>query len=213
MDPSITSNNYNKVANWWNANQRESNYGMEQLKRAIKYCERKYNALDVGCGVGGRVINELEKNGFEVLGIDMSPRMIELAKLNHPNNEFINQEITKWSTSQKFDFIIAWDSIFHLETKLQAPTIKKLCSLLNPDGIIVYTFGDSIGDIEDMSFQDKNGGQLGELENDLFGYGSIGINGNLRTLIKCGCKIMHMQLDQYPLNHVYVIGKKERMED
>ncbi len=58
------------------------------MKRAIQYCKNHHKALDVGCGSGGRIINKLLEIGFKVKGIDVSEKMLELAKANHPNVEF-----------------------------------------------------------------------------------------------------------------------------
>jgi len=44
--------------------------------------------------------------------------------------------------------------------------------------------------------------------NDTFYYSSIGINDNIQVLMDNGLSIMHLELDQYPLKHVYVIAKK-----
>ncbi len=209
MEPIITGKKYDKVADWWDEKHQNSEYGMEQIKRAVKYCNNKKSALDIGCGSGGRIINHLEKSGFEVTGIDVSTRMVELAKSNHPNAQIQFGDISNWKTDKKFDLIIAWDSIFHLPSSKQVPAIENMCSLLNKDGIIIYTFGDGDGDHEDKSFDDGNGGQFGDLDNDYFGYGTIGISKNLHVLMNNTCKIMHLECDQYPAGHVYVIGKKE----
>jgi hypothetical protein len=53
-----------------------------------------------------------------------------------------------------------------------------------------------------------NGKQAGELNNDTFGYGTIGINENLRVIRDSQCKCMHLEIDQYPAAHVFVIAKK-----
>jgi len=209
MEPMVTGQKYNKIADWWNEKHCQSEYGMPQIKRAVKYCTNKHFVLDVGCGSGGRVINYLAENGFNVTGIDVSSRMIELAKANHPNTQIHFGDITNWKTDKKFDLIIAWDSIFHLPSSKQTTAIDNMCSMLNQDGVIIYTFGDGNGDHEDKSFDDGNGGQFGDLNNDFFGYGSIGISNNLNVLMKNKCKIMHLECDQYPQGHVYIIGKKE----
>lgn len=91
----------------------------------------------------------------------------------------------------------------------QEPVIRNLCGCLNKDGVLIYTFGDVIENNEDYSFMDDSGNQAGELENDIFGYGSIGISENLRVINDAQCKCMHLELDQYPEVHVYVILKKE----
>ena len=65
MDPILIGQKYDKIADWWHERHKHSNYGLDQIHRAIKYCSRKKQALDVGCGSGGRVIDILEKNAFK----------------------------------------------------------------------------------------------------------------------------------------------------
>lgn len=209
MKPDIIGTKYDRVAEWWDKTHRDSTYGLKQIERAITYCENTRTALDVGCGSGGRIINKLTESGFEVSGLDISGKMLELARSYHPEVQFISADICQWETMQKFDLIVAWDSIFHLPMAMQEPVVKKLCSNLEDNGILIYTFGNGYGDHEDLSFRDKEGNQAGNLSNDLFGYGTIGINGNLKALMDTGCKCMHLEMDQYPADHVYVICRKE----
>lgn len=209
MDPEIIGKKYDKVAKWWEMHTRESIYGLKQVERAISYCKNHHRALDVGCGTGGRIIKKMLEDGFEVTGIDVSKGMLEIARANHPTVTFVLMDFCKWQTKEKFDLIVVWDSIFHLPAAIQESVVSKLCGLLEADGILIYTFGDGQGDHEDLSFRDENGKQVGDLNDDLFGYGTIGINENLRVLKDNGCKCMHLEIDQYPSSHVYVIGKKE----
>ncbi len=74
----------------------------------------------------------------------------------------------------------------------QETVIAKLCNHLKSEGILIYTFGDDYGDKEDYSFLDENGKQFGDLNNDTFGYGTIGINENLRVINDNQCKCMHL---------------------
>lgn len=209
MDPNTLSEKYNRIADWWNQKHLESSYGVKPIERAIQYCTNRNNALDVGCGAGGRVIRKLLENGFKVTGLDVSSRMIEIAKLNHPDTDFILDDICNWNSDNKFDLIVAWDSIFHVEMKHQKEVVQKLLNLLNENGIIVYSFGDTTGDHLDLSFRNLENGQFGNLDKDLFGYGSIGINGNLSTIIDNNAKCIHLELDQHPSPHAYLIAKKE----
>lgn len=208
MEPVIIGKKYDKVAKWWDNRHRGSSYGLKPLQRAIGYCKNHRTALDVGCGSGGRMIFTILECGFEVTGVDVSRKMLDLARKNHPEVSFELSDINSWQTIKKFDLIVAWDSIFHLPADMQEPVVSKLCSYLEPDGILVYTFGDGFGDHEDLSFMDGNVKQVGELNDDLFGYGTIGIYENLRVLKENECKCMHLEIDQYPGRHVYVIGKK-----
>jgi trans-aconitate methyltransferase len=208
MKPETIGKKYNKVAHWWHKHHQNSTYGIKQIERAIHYCKNHQNALDVGCGSGGRIIDKLLQTGFNVKGIDVSENMLELAKVNHPNVEFELTDVCKWESKEKFDLIIAWDSIFHLPMVDQEAVVSKLCNHLKTDGILIYTFGDDYGDKEDYSFIDENGKQVGELDNDKFGYGTIGITENLRVINDNRCKCMHLEIDQYPAAHVYIIAKK-----
>lgn len=196
----MTENNigekYNKIAEWWHIQHNDSNYGLEQISRAISYCKNHGSALDVGCGSGGRVTRKLLDEGFNITGIDASEKMIEIAKLNHSNVDFQVVDICNWQTDKKFDFIVAWDSIFHLPLNMQIPVITKLCSFLEKDGIMIYTFGDAYGEHQS------------DWHNDRFHYSTIGINENLKTIIGNNCQCRHLELDQYPQNHVYIIVQK-----
>jgi SAM-dependent methyltransferase len=197
MKPGDLGKKYDKIALWWHERHQESNYGLSQIEKAIRYCKNNNTALDVGCGSSGRVIKKLLEKGFIVTGIDVSEKMIEIARSNYDNVSFHVADICNWETSEKYDFIVAWDSIFHLPLSEQGPVITKLCKMLNQDGILVYTFGDA-----------PYGEHESDWHNDKFYYSTIGINENLKVIIDNGCQCKHLELDQYPENHVYVIAKK-----
>lgn len=209
MESKVIGEKYSKIADWWSNKHINSNYGIPEIIRAIKYCENKKEALDVGCGSGGRIINKLLESGFKVTALDVSEKMLDIAKRNHSEVSFYLSDICEWNNNKKFDLIIAWDSIFHLPLEKQEFVISKLCSYLNKNGIIIYTFGDDYGDHEDLSFSDSNGNQIEGLNNDYFGYGTIGIYENIRVLKDNHCKCVHLEMDQYPFKHVFIIGKKE----
>jgi len=196
MEPRVTGSKYDKIAHWWHSRHVNSNYGVEQFKQALKFTTQGGDALDVGCGAGGRFISLLQDKQYQVTGIDTSKEMIALAQKNHPQYHFIHDDICTWQTNKKFDFIYAWDSIFHLPLHQQKPVINKLCSMLKTNGVFMYTFGNAIGEHSDT------------WHNDTFYYSSIGINENLNLLMTNGLTIQHLELDQYPQKHVYVIATK-----
>ncbi len=195
MDSGI-GKKYDKIAKWWHENHVNSSYGLEQIERAVRYCNQKGSALDVGCGSGGRIIRKLIQENFTVYGIDASAEMIAIAQSEHKDINFINCNIIDWESDQKFDLIIAWDSIFHLPMAQQNPVIAQLCRMLKDSGILIYTFGDAVDEHES------------EWHGDHFPYSSIGISGNLNTIMEGGCECLHLELDQYPENHVYIIAQK-----
>lgn len=114
MEQASIGHQYDQIAAWWNVRHFASNYGVEQVKRALEFAPDGGKALDVGCGSGGRLIRLLEKADYEVHGIDASVEMVGLAKANHPNASFVHGDIREWDTDARFDFILAWDYLFHL---------------------------------------------------------------------------------------------------
>ena len=196
MDPLLLGKKYDKIAQWWHNQHVESGYGVRQFERAIGFTENGGKALDVGCGAGGRFIRILQDRGFSVTGLDVSQEMVNLASHNHPQHNFMQQDICSWQTDEKFNFIVAWDSIFHLPFMMQKPVVSKLCELLEKGGILIYTFGNEVGE------------STAQWHNDTFYYSSIGINDNVKLLIENGLSILHLELDQYPEKHVYAVATK-----
>lgn len=195
MKPADLGKKYDKIAHLWQDEHGDSTYGVAQVENALRYREGGGSSLDVGCGAGGRIVRLLQRDGYKVTGLDVSSEMIKLATENHPDERFIHQDICTWDSTKGFDFIVAWDSIFHLPFDQQKPVVEKLCRLLKSDGLLIYTFGNATGEHTD------------KWHGDTFYYSSIGINDNLQLLIDNGLKILHVELDQYPLRHVYVIAK------
>ena len=196
MEPSVLGTKYDKIAQWWHDQHVNSSYGVEQFQQAIKFVTHAGNALDVGCGAGGRFVRILEGKGFSVTGLDVSKEMISLARNNHPRHKFLHRDICSWASEDKFDFIVAWDSIFHLPLCMQKPVVSKLCKLLSKNGVLIYTFGNAVGE------------HTARWHNDTFYYSSIGINENLSLLLQNGLSILHLELDQYPEKHIYAIATK-----
>lgn len=96
------------------------------------------NILDVGCGPG-LLIEQLAQNFTgEIVGLDISPKMIEFAKKrcsDFKNVEFINTDIESAGTNKKFDAIVCMNSFHHYNDHVNV--LKDLGKLLNEDGTII----------------------------------------------------------------------------
>ena len=196
MEATSIGRQYDRIAAWWNDRHINSDYGVEQVKRALAFAGKGGRALDVGCGSGGRFIRLLEEADYEVLGVDASAEMIGLAKTNHPNASFVHGDVREWDTDTKFDFILAWDCLFHLSLDAQRPVLEKLCRLLSDGGVLIHTFGDGTGAHTDR------------WREQTFAYSSIGISKNIEVLHANGLTVAHLELDQFPEKHVYAISRK-----
>ena len=80
-----TGRRYDALAAVWDQNVLDSSYGVAYIRRAIQACAQRRRALDIDCGTGGRLMNELLGAGFTVTGIDVSAGMLEIARKRHPS--------------------------------------------------------------------------------------------------------------------------------
>lgn len=198
MKPSDTGAHYDAIARQWQE-ETSANYGIAQLERAITFIPKPQGAaLDVGCGSEGRFLKCLGTHGFTPEGLDISPKMIELARLRYPEVVFHTADICEWEFPHTYAFISAWDSTFHLPIEAQKPVLRKLCAGLSAGGIFLFTCG---------------GGEAGEITGAFwqqdFGYSTLGVERFVQLLHECGCFIRHVEYDQHPENHVYVIAQKK----
>lgn len=103
-----------------------------------------------------------------------------------------------YQLSEKYDFITAWDSIWHIPLDEQVSVISKLASALNSDGIMIFSFG-GVNEPGDHS-DDTMGPEMY--------YSSIGSNGFIYVLLEHDCTIKHLEFDQYPELHTYIVAQK-----
>lgn len=194
--PEETGRRYDAIAAWWVSQEEMSSSGLRYLRRAIALCTKGRKALDVGCGSGGRIITALRRAGFQVIGLDVSPTMLEQAKARHSDASFIRADICEWQAPQKYDLIVAWDSIFHVPRDSQRPVVEKLCDALAPGGAILFTAGGVDGEI------------TGEMSGQMFYYGSLADGEYLQILTARGCTCVLLDRDQYPEDHIVVLGAR-----
>jgi SAM-dependent methyltransferase len=198
MRPEETGSHYDRIARQWQNRHVHSSYGIAALERAIQFTENRSTALDIGCGSSGRFIEIMIRNGFTPAGVDVSAEMIALARQRHPGVNFYAEDICTWPLPQKYDLISAWDSTFHLPLREQEPVLKKMCEGLNSRGVLIFTCGGTLGP-EEIS---------GGFDGETFDYSTLGVDEFLRLIMEFGCTCKHLEYDQLPQNHVYIIAQK-----
>ncbi|HMM01067.1 MAG TPA: class I SAM-dependent methyltransferase [Bacilli bacterium] len=137
----INIESYNAIVDDW-ASIRNSKEVNQCIKDFCKLLPSKASVLDVGCGTGKPIDVYLSDSKFKVVGIDISNKMIDFAKeLNLENTIFINTDFLDYKNDDKFDAIIAFDSIWHIDLDDQLSIYKKFASLLVDDGYLLFTHG------------------------------------------------------------------------
>ncbi len=198
MNPKDIGKVYNEITHLWESDRFNRNNGIEHHKRAIAFVKNRAAALDVGCGCTGRFIDLLLEEGFTPEGVDVSEKMISLATQRHPDINFYNADICEWIPSKSYDFITAWDSIWHIPIDQQEKVITKLISKLHTNGVLIFSCGGT--DVPDEQTDDFMGPEVY--------YSTLGVNGFLKLIMNLGCICRHFEYDQYPELHSYYIAQK-----
>lgn len=73
--------------------------------------------------------------------MDASEKILSIARENFPEDEFFLMDMRQLKLEQKFDAIIAWHSLFHLEGKDQEKMFKIFQEQLKPNGVLMFTSG------------------------------------------------------------------------
>jgi ubiquinone/menaquinone biosynthesis C-methylase UbiE len=93
------------------------------------------SVLEIGCGTGDLLSNI--KAGRKV-GIDFSPKMIEIAKGKYHDIEFIVMEAEQLKFQEKFDYVVLSNLIGYLEDIQQVFTeLNKVC---HPHSKVIVTY-------------------------------------------------------------------------
>lgn len=198
MNHTQIGESYDRLADQWDSDQFDRSNGIEQHKRAIAFVKERNFALDVGCGSSGCFIDLLIDAGFHVEGVDVSGQMITLARQRHPDVSFYHEDFRFWKFPHKYDFITAWDSLWHLPLDDQEPALKKTCDGLAKGGVLILTTGglDSPEELTDSGMGPP------------VYYSTLGIPKTLELLAGSGCVCRHLEYDQFPESHLYIITQK-----
>jgi len=197
MQPAEIAKSYDSIAHQWLEPHLTTN-GIRQHEQALRFRSKGGLALDVGCGCNGRFIQLLENHEYEVEGLDVSTQMIALAKTRNPNTTFYHADVCQWMPTKHYDFITAWDSIWHVPLENSEKVLRKLCGALNPGGVLIWTMGGLDGPAEK---QDSSMGPP-------IYYSVLGIPKTLQTISEAGCVCRHLEYDQMPEKHVFMIAQK-----
>ncbi|MGH1430939.1 MAG: class I SAM-dependent methyltransferase [Neptuniibacter sp.] len=198
MKPSEIGEAYDQIVHKWTDEKFNRENGVEAHKRALAFLKEGKSALDAGCGCTGRFFDLLIENGLTPEGIDISEKMVELVSEKYPDLNIHHADICQWQPSRQYDFITAWDSIWHVPLEEKENLIRKLCQALTPGGVFIF----STGGVDAPEF----------ITDDTMGptvyYSTLGIPKYLEVIADESCICRHLEYDQYPELHLYLIVQK-----
>lgn len=138
--PLETGQKYDRIAGWFRDNC-PADYGQKYVLEFAAKLPSGARILELGCGFGRHTRLLLDRK-FAVTGVDVSSEMIKLARQHCPEAELICVDALAFDSAQKFDGVLAWDSMFHLNMNQHRRMVKKIAGWLKKDGEVLFTAGD-----------------------------------------------------------------------
>lgn len=96
--------------------------------------------LDLGCG-NGALSKTLRDKGFIVKGLDASGELLEIARANYPDIEFLQADATDFSLDEPVDVVFS-NAVFHwIDGEKQRDMLNCVHNALKENGEFVFEFG------------------------------------------------------------------------
>ena len=128
---------YDEIADWREQKNDRYAYYSKELQRLVKTMVLGgARVLEIGCGLGDLLAAVEPREG---IGLDISPRMVEIAKKRHPSLDFRVCDVERDPLPEgPFDVIILSDVVGHLDDIQRG--LERLNGLLAPGGRLIVTY-------------------------------------------------------------------------
>ena len=96
------------------------------------------SVVDLGCGTG-LFGQKIKSRASRLVGVDLSPEMVEIAKQEKIYDRLEVAEVTNWLSDEgdRFDLIVACDTLIYFGDLRQV--VEPAARLLKPNGLIAFT--------------------------------------------------------------------------
>ena len=100
----------------------------------------RQSVLAAGCGTG-RVSIELAKRGFEVVGVDLDPMMLDEARHKAPDIEWVLGDLATLRLKRVFDAaVLAGNVMIFVGPGTEGDVLARIAEHVRPDGLVVTGF-------------------------------------------------------------------------
>lgn len=141
MDKKAVSAFFDSLADSWDDDMIKIQWKIDKILDVAEVTEGK-TVLDVACGTGVLVPDYLRRNVKKCVAVDISERMIEIAKnkfSQYDNVEFLCADAEQYKFSEMFDCIVIYNAFPHFTDREQL--FKNLSNYLKNGGRITIAHG------------------------------------------------------------------------
>ena len=131
---------FDRLAPDWDADMVRNDEIINTILDNADVCEGK-NVLDVATGTGVLIPDYLAREVASVTGIDISPKMAEIARKKYQQEKvsILCGDVEEMEFSRLFDCVVVYNSFPHFPDPERL--IARLSSLLKPDGTLTVAHG------------------------------------------------------------------------
>ena len=117
----------------------KNRYYHRQLGKTFSFfIPRNRSVLEIGCGAGQLLASLKPSRG---VGIDLSPKMIQVARERHPHLEFHVDNLEDLQLDEKFDYVVVSDVLgFLYDVQRSLENLQRVCSPHTRVVISYYNF-------------------------------------------------------------------------
>jgi cyclopropane fatty-acyl-phospholipid synthase-like methyltransferase len=136
---------YNAIAAAWDE-ARRGFVGRERhyVDTLLEGLPARARVLDAGCGTGRPLADYILSRGHDVVGVDQSERLLELARARFPAARWVHSRLEDFAPAAgAFDAIVCWDALFHIPREHHETILGRFARALAPGGRLMLTAGGS----------------------------------------------------------------------
>lgn len=127
---------YNRIALDWHKDHVADDWWIESTNAFIKELPAGARVLDVGCGSGVKS-KYLIKHGLKVTGIDISDKLLEIARREVPGGKFKEISMSGLDAMpETFNGVFAQASLLHIPREQAGGVVKSMAGRLTPGGLL-----------------------------------------------------------------------------
>lgn len=145
MEKKDVINFFNNLADGWDAEQIPKGAIIEKILDNGGVKPQK-DILDIACGTGTVFPFYFKRDVKSVVGIDISPEMVKIAKLKFPETDIICGDAEEYHFDKQFDIIMIYNAFPHFPNPDKL--IKHLAGYLRENGRITIAHSMSRAEIQ-----------------------------------------------------------------